>query len=124
MNEGWNREGAKARMVLVVLITLGLSSCMRARKDEVIAFMGKGAYNGRDFSVVWDHDESVKSVATAVIAGAGLYYGAAQHAASEATTRVVNGNATQQAINANNNATKIASEGIAADVTKAVTIPK
>jgi hypothetical protein len=97
---------------------------MRANKDEVTAFMGKGAYNGRDFSVVWDHDESVKSVVTGIVAGAGLYYGAANHAASEVTTRAAGANSTKQAINASNNATKIASEGIAADVTKTITIPK
>ena len=109
---------------LVVLACVLMCSCMRATKDDVIAFMGKGAYNGRDFSVVWDHDESVKSVVTGIVAGAGLYYGAAQHAASEATTRALDANRSTEAINASNNATQIASEGIAADVIKTTTVPK
>lgn len=60
---------------------------------------------------------------TAGAAIAGWFYSEA-HAATEATAQLSNTNATNQAINASNNATKIASEGIAADVTKTITLPK
>lgn len=116
-------EGSRF-MVLGLLAALLLSSCVYADKERAVAMGGKGAYNGRDFSLVWDNDESFRSAITGAVAVGGLYYGAAQHAATEATARAANANATKQAINASNNATKIASEGIAADVTKATVLPK
>lgn len=102
-------------MKLLPLVLL-LSSCTLSNKDWNVALGGKGAYSGRDFSVTWDNEKSFGDAALAGTAIAGLYYGAANLAEEEATTRAVNSNATKEAINANNNATKLGSEGIKAGV--------
>jgi hypothetical protein len=93
--------------VPLLVAVLMLCSCVRATKDEVVAFAGKGAYNGRDFSLVWDHDESVKSIVTGAVAAATLGVSAYSDSVSAAVSTNAANNATKQAVNASNNATKV-----------------
>ena len=96
-------------MKLLPLIALLLSSCMVADEKRVVTLGGKVAYNGRNFSVVSDHEDSFRSGAALVGIAAGVYGGIrADSIAAGVTT------------NASNNATKIGVQQIKS--TEAITL--
>lgn len=108
----------------LLLVAALLSSCMVANENTVASLGGKGAYKGKNFGVIWDHENSFRDGAILATAAVGAWANVASTKAAEATTRAVDANRSAEAINASNNAAKIASEGIAADVTKTITVPK
>jgi hypothetical protein len=62
-------------MKLLPLIALLLTSCMVADEKRVVTLGGKVAYNGRNFSVVSDHEDSFRSGAALAGIAAGIYGG-------------------------------------------------
>lgn len=62
------------RVPLMAALGVLLGSCTFANKDTAVALGGKGAYNGRDFSLVWDNEGSFRDAAVV----AGLAVGAVQ----------------------------------------------
>lgn len=94
-------------MKALLLLPLLLVSCTVSNKDWNVAFGGKGAYAGRDFSVTWNNEKSFSDGALVT----GLAIGAAQAVAAQRSTdalaKTVNSNATKTAIEANKNATAI-----------------
>lgn len=105
---------------LTILLCAALTSCTFSNAKCNLAFGGKGAYGGRDFSVVWDNEKSFSD--GAIIAGlaVGAYQATALGKAAEVTNRAVDANRSAEAINASNNAVKTTEIG--AGVTKATTL--
>lgn len=95
----------------ILLLSLFLASC------QAPGGVGRVTY-------AYDNTESFRDGAVAVAAIAGGLISAGVSKAEEVTKRSVDANRSAETINASNNATKIASEGIAADVTKTITVPK
>lgn len=87
-------------MKSLLLIPILLSSCVYADGQKVASLGGRVTYNGRDFSMTSDHEKSFSDGAIAATAVAGLYYGAANVAAQEATTRNANNNALKENLGA------------------------
>lgn len=102
------------RLLIIWLFVLPIASCTVTTTKGNVAFGGKGAARGEGWAVTWDNEKSFSDGAIAGTAIAGLYYSAANLAAEEATKRAVDTNATNRAINADNNATSLAKEGLKA----------
>jgi hypothetical protein len=95
------------RSTVAALALLLCASCTVTTEKGNVAFGGKGAARGSGWAVAWDNEKSFSDGAIAGTAIAGLYYSAATAAAKEATSRTMSANATNQAINASNNATAV-----------------
>jgi len=115
------RNGAKFSISL--LVALLMPSCVVATKDTYVSLGGKSAYKSATFGVVHDHNKSFRDGTLAAASIAGLYYSAATAAAREASSQVATKEATKTTVNASNNATSVAIEGIKADVTKSTFVP-
>ena len=94
-------------MKALLILPLLLSSCVIANKDTVAALGGKGAYKGKEFGLIWDDEQSFQDGAIAVTAVAGAVISAGVTKGQQAVDKAANANSTQQAINANNNATAV-----------------
>lgn len=92
-----------------------------------VAVGGKGGYerspNGA-VRMIYDNEKSLQDAALAAVGIAGFAADKAATKAKETTAQVTSGHRSAETINASNNAASVAKEGIAADVTKTITIPK
>lgn len=114
-----------AAQILSILAALCLPSCLTITNAKGnVAWGGKGAARGAGWAVTWDNEKSFQDGAILATAAAGAWANIASAKAAEATTRALDANRSAEAINASNNAARVASEGIAADVTKSTTLPK
>lgn len=91
----------------VAVLMLALCSCTVSNKDWNVAFGGKGAYSGRDFSVTWDNEDSFRTGAAIAGLAVGAYQAVAVQKSADALNATQHTNVTKQAINANNNATAV-----------------
>ena len=93
-------------MKALLLIPLMLCSCMMADERRVVTLGGKVSYNGRNFSVVSDHEDSFQAGAAVAGIAIGAYGAAVERAGDIDLAKTNSNNATKQAINASNNAVK------------------
>jgi hypothetical protein len=91
----------------------------------MIALVSCGAPGGvGKVTYAYDNTKSFRDGALAVAAIAGGLVSGGVSEAEQATARAVDANRSAEAINASNNAAKVASEEIGAGVIKATTLPK
>lgn len=109
---------------VILLLPMLMSSCVVANKNMVASLGGKGAFKSATFGLVWDHEQSFRDGTVAATALAGAYFSSVVSKAKEVTAQSANANATQQAINASNNATAVELGAQEAATTQAITIPK
>lgn len=101
-----------------------LASCTYSDATRNIAVGGKGAYNSGTFAVTWDNEKSFNDVAWVAMAAVPAVQAVKIAKSDNALSAINSNNAAKTTINASNNATKIATDSIAADVTKTITKPK
>lgn len=114
-----------ARIIAALLCASSLSSCLTiTNANGNVAWGGRGAARGAGWAVTWDNEKSFQDGAILATAAVGAWASVASTKAAEATTRAVDANRSAEAINASNNATSVATEGIKADVIKSTVLPK
>lgn len=113
-------------LLCLALACIASNACTFANADTAVALGGKGAYKGKTFALTWDNEQSFRDGSMV----AGVAIGAAQAVAlqrsADSVSKVQSTNASNQAINASNNATKVelGAQQSGLETVKATTIPK